>query len=522
MSYQKHDFLSKQKLTAKAMNEIEAGVVQNESMINQLSKHLNEQGELIADSFEYYETNVTMSLLEAKLINKTTGEVIDVTDGNANYKVSEPISVQYGEQYLLTASMNWDNPVYALYAEDNTLISTLCLGKNSECGVIENKLIIIPKNATTMRVSFIDQYRYSLGKVYEKKLVAGKIDGAVVGYRNLDNKLAAAFEDNEYTEITLDFAVKGHLLDYASGESVAYSKINHTDYIDISTYEKLWITGRNYLSCTLVAFYDKYKRFIAAYPNTNKNLTIDEKISIPVDYKYMIVTNTSSIFGASPSIKCISSYKPSGSEKKWAGKKWVCVGDSLTESNSRTTKSYHDYVAETTGITVVNMGRSGSGYARAQDKGYAFYQRIVNVPTDADVVTIFGSGNDLGAGLEIGTPSDTGLTTLCGCINTTIDELISIMPTVSLGIVSPTPWVGSPPSDTSCQMALYSNALKTICEYRSIPFLDLYHCSNLRPWTEEGRLACYTKDDGNGVHPDETGHALIAPRFKAFLEMLIM
>jgi lysophospholipase L1-like esterase len=70
-------------------------------------------------------------------------------------------------------------------------------------------------------------------------------------------------------------------------------------------------------------------------------------------------------------------------------------------------------------------------------------------------------------------------------------------------------------------MTRYSNALKTICEYRSIPFLDLYHCSNLRPWTQEGRQACYTKDNGNGVHPDESGHKLIAPRFKVFVESLL-
>lgn len=36
MSYQKHNFISKQKLTAEAMNQIEEGIVQNESAINDL------------------------------------------------------------------------------------------------------------------------------------------------------------------------------------------------------------------------------------------------------------------------------------------------------------------------------------------------------------------------------------------------------------------------------------------------------------------------------------------------------
>lgn len=213
----------------------------------------------------------------------------------------------------------------------------------------------------------------------------------------------------------------------------------------------------------------------------------------------------------------ISGYKP------WSGKKWVCVGDSLTEVNRRTTKHYHDYIKADTGITVVNMGVSGTGYKREEGNNNAFYQRIANVPTDADVVTIFGSGNDLSLIADLGTPSDTGTETICGCINTTIDNLISIIPAVSLGIVAPTPWIYQQPTlDDSNSMARYTEALKEICKIRSIPFLDLYHCSNLRPWTEEGRAACYSKDDGNGVHPDETGHKIIAPRFKAFLENLIL
>lgn len=208
---------------------------------------------------------------------------------------------------------------------------------------------------------------------------------------------------------------------------------------------------------------------------------------------------------------------------EWTGKKWVCIGDSLTEANARTTMHYHDYIAEKTGINVVNMGVSGTGYKNregADDHGDSFYQRISSVPTDADVVTIFGSGNDLSH--TLGTPTDAGTDTICGCVNTTIDNLIAIMPAVSLGIVAPTPWTNYNPATTGNAMALYVEALKTICANRSIPFLDLYHCSNLRPWTEEGRAACYSKDDGNGTHPDENGHRLIAPRFKAFLETLIL
>ena len=147
--------------------------------------------------------------------------------------------------------------------------------------------------------------------------------------------------------------------------------------------------------------------------------------------------------------------------------------------------------------------------------------RALTVPTDSDVVTFFGSGNDSGAGLELGTASDTGTETLGGCINTAIDNLYSIMPVVQLGIVTPTPWQGNMPSDDGW-MARYSALIVEICNRRSIPCLDLFHCSNLNPNSAEVRQIAYARDNGGGVHPSEVGHAIIAPRFLAFLESLLM
>lgn len=74
------------------------------------------------------------------------------------------------------------------------------------------------------------------------------------------------------------------------------------------------------------------------------------------------------------------------------------------------------------------MGVGGTGYKRTSEKNTAFYQRISSVPLDTDVITIFGSLNDLGASVPIGTASDTGTDTLGGAINTTLDNLNSRLP----------------------------------------------------------------------------------------------
>ena len=203
------------------------------------------------------------------------------------------------------------------------------------------------------------------------------------------------------------------------------------------------------------------------------------------------------------------------------GKKWAVIGDSLTAHNDKATKNYHDYVAEETGITVVNLGRSGRGYARAVD-GITFGGMAASVPADTDVITIFGSGNDVASsGLNLGTITDSDNTTICGCINLSLDAIYAAFPLVPLGVITPTPWTNTEPSDGETSFSLYCEAIVQICALRGIPCLDLYHCSNLHPDDSSFRAIAYSKDNGEGTHPDENGHKFIAPRFREFLFTLI-
>ena len=207
--------------------------------------------------------------------------------------------------------------------------------------------------------------------------------------------------------------------------------------------------------------------------------------------------------------------------RQMQGLKWACVGDSLTEHNRRTTMNYHDYIAEETGITIINMGHSGCGYAKIGAYGKNFMGIVEEIPNDVDVITIFGSCNDMGAGLALGTPTDTGTTTLCGCINTTLSTIYTNHMTTPLGIITPTPLYAAEPSDGDTPLSLYSDAIAKICELRGIPCLNLFYCSNLHPNDSAFKNAAYSKDEGGGTHPDETGHKIITPRFRQFLFSLI-
>lgn len=208
-------------------------------------------------------------------------------------------------------------------------------------------------------------------------------------------------------------------------------------------------------------------------------------------------------------------------EAGWRGLKWAAMGDSITDANNeRATKRYFDYISDATGISVVNLGKSGTGYKKAYNSNLPFYQRVDTVPTDSDVITIFGSGNDCSQ--TLGTPTDATADTVCGCINLTIDGIRDRILGANLGIITPTPWVQYPTTTVGNKMDLYCDAIIEICRLKGVPCLDLYHCSNMLPWEADFRTAYYKHDDGNGVHPDEDGHKLFAPKIKAFLNTLLM
>ena len=192
--------------------------------------------------------------------------------------------------------------------------------------------------------------------------------------------------------------------------------------VDISDYGTLLVTSSSGYNHLVYAFYNESEEYIAnsgLKSGSGTKYITNERVLVPSGAKYIRI---GMIGGGSMALSGIVDPEMVNSASvKWLGKKWVCVGDSLTAVNTRTTKHYFDYVSDATGITVVNMGNSGSGYRAEQGEGTAFYQRITNVPVDADVVTIFGSFND---GLtNLGSADDTGTETVGGCINATIDAL---------------------------------------------------------------------------------------------------
>jgi len=333
------------------------------------------------------------------------------------------------------------------------------------------------------------------------------------------------------TEIEVKFDKEGVYYNNETGVTVSLSGTALTScFYPLDGYKYRFTGGVNN-NIAAFCFFDEHQSFLGASPaHSEKVYYIDtdiENISlIPTGAKYVRF----SAYKSNDNFCCVKCVRI-GEENnilKWKGKKWACVGDSLTDLGDRANVRYFDFVKIETGILPINYGKAGSGYAKKQEQNQAFYQRVSSIPIDVNVITIFGSFNDLWDSLELGTPSDTGTTTLCGCINTTLDNIFTRIPLAVVGIVTPTPWGDCMPSRDDATGLKYKNyveALITIAKNRSIPYLDLWRCSNFRMDDTTFKQTIFPIDLDRGqqaVHPNDKGNEIIAPKFKDFLESLIL
>ncbi len=194
---------------------------------------------------------------------------------------------------------------------------------------------------------------------------------------------------------------------------------------------------------------------------------------------------------------------------------WTAMGDSWTEENNTATNNYVKLVENALNVEVTNLGVSGTGFKRGEANSNAYYQKVSSIPLTTDIITIMASGNDLSQGYTIGTATDTGTTTICGCINTLLDNIYTRFTGIRVGIISVGPWQNNTPEDTT-SFTTYTAKIKEICNLRGVPFLDIFHQSNLRPNDSTFR----TNFMPDGVHPNDDGYKLFSNCIIEFIKSL--
>jgi|GEM_PF-579095 len=207
-------------------------------------------------------------------------------------------------------------------------------------------------------------------------------------------------------------------------------------------------------------------------------------------------------------------------------KKIACLGDSITEGAKANGWQWHRYIDKyfkENGVetTIVNLGIGGtsvctSSYVSASLQ--PFVNRLNTIPTDVDVIVIFGGTNDWGNNATLGAISDTGTETFYGAYKHMLEWFANNRPNAKILTITPlkryyrgytSTWTNAQTTRNTKGQLLqdYVRAVKEVSEMYAIPCVDLHNESGLNPVLDIVR----TKYMEDGLHPTAEGNKKMYP-----------
>ena len=218
------------------------------------------------------------------------------------------------------------------------------------------------------------------------------------------------------------------------------------------------------------------------------------------------------------------------------GKKINFLGDSITEGACLDdwNNVYWMRLGRETGATVRGYGIGGTRIAprlmpeRPGEEGFGQYfgSRVESMDPDADIIVVFGGTNDFGHGDAMpGTMSDRTVDTFYGALHVLINHLKTRYPHAEIVFITPLHRLnencpdgdgGFKPVGTYAPLKLYVDIIREVCEYYSLPVLDLWKDSGMQPAIPVVQ-ELYIPD---GLHPCRAGHEIIARRLIGLLQTL--
>ena len=360
--------------------------------------------------------------------------------------------------------------------------------------------------------------------------------------KNIKTLIFDSSKENNY------FIIDKVFVNYNTGELEANAYLATTDFIKVFPGDTIELTGSYPTSSG--AFYNSDKTYnskisfigSAPYTLTVPNNAYYFRVSYSVSTTSTIyVTRNSANYSLEnntylDATKILYGNTTVSSEltdlykniNKYRGKTWDVYGDSITELNYRTAQNYQYFVASKLGIgTVNNYGVSGDGFKQLADK-------INEKTSEPDFITVFCGTNNFGCVHEqsaLGNITDSSSTeSVTGYIRLTIEKLLAKYPCIPIGFFTPLPRsngnsINKQVSAGGYTMEQLADRIIEICGEYSIPVLDLYRCSNLRPWISENNakyFSCSRSVNGDGLHPNVIGHEyFIAPKVTNFIKTLL-
>ena len=201
------------------------------------------------------------------------------------------------------------------------------------------------------------------------------------------------------------------------------------------------------------------------------------------------------------------------------------LGDSITEG-VKTNKRYLEYIedkltANNYDVTTVNLGIGGTRITSTTDRPDGFVNRWQDIPSDSDIIVVFGGTNDYGGSSPMGEMTD-DKTTFKGALNELITSIQNTYPNADLLVLTPIkryyrsstePWSDEDTwkdgdkfaNDQNLLLSDYVEAVKEVAGYNGAKVIDLYHNSGFNPRVESN----YNRNTTDGLHPNAVGHYLL-------------
>lgn len=353
--------------------------------------------------------------------------------------------------------------------------------------------------------------------------LSGKVETAL-------QSLTAESLNKEITTLEIPFSEGGYLKsDGDISQDVLVGGLT-SDWIDISKYDKVYITGcAKYTTCIFVVR-DSQGKKILHYPGTQAGEMVkaveDYEFEVPVNAKEIRIGSYADRSGEMviPSLKVIKGKEiPVGeamdevvgkvrefeNKNPLFGKRWVICGDSFTLSEDGQVKTYPLYIKERNGIEVI-------------------IQSSINPLAEADYITLaFGPDEEE---TEIGQITDGGLSQNGELIEENCGTIYGIYNSVIEWIITNRPWAKVGLIISAYGSEGVHDAKIAVAKRWGIPYLDLkandqIPCgawggpSGLCEKAKELRGAQYRVSETNSL-PNSRAHELISIAVEEFLRGL--
>lgn len=461
----------------------------------------------LLDMFNFNAKLITFPIVEGSFYS--TPQQKPVANGGAFR--SEKIEVSAGELYYIEGYSYYDGRVIAFVDNDGNVIESH--PNYSDLGVKVSGIFEVPQNATGLYLTCQNDKLLVLIKINDIYPKLGEL--AFVSKANLGG----------WEEIPIEIIKKNYYYDFhkiyplkkgtADGKPVAYSPVA------VKVGETYRIDGSSFWDGRLWMLIDKEGKVTRKYDGNDQDYHTDQ-VTVQ-DGEVCLLLNSGTVSGDTKLYKG----KIDKSEKGF-----TVIGDSWTDpATLGSNPNWVDFCKQIFGekykteLDVINLGSGGTGFMSSNGKLGKYSDR--DIPDTHDTFVIFGSFNDAFVSYDLGDVVTCAKGTFFGGMSDITNKIYATNPGAKILFVTPAPWGTINPKRTdhfgprenAAEFAEeYVGAMIEYAKYNSIPILDLYHFSNLRPWDENFVNKFYHgTSETDDTHANSDGHKRIAPQIADFI-----